>query len=147
MALLINLTMIDCTDGSIKIVPHNSHSRLVGRLEVCINGAWGVVCGDFFDNIDATVACRQLGYSPNGIVFLLLKHRLVEFFLFIGSIAMTNSYYSGAVTVDIIDLNCTGSEDTIWDCPSNALLGQYACSSTYYAGIACHSKNSTSLFS
>lgn len=63
-------------------------------------------------------------------------------FLLLGSIAIADRYYSGATMTSIIDLNCTGSEDNIWNCPSNALLGQYTCSSNYYhAGIACHSKD------
>lgn len=33
-----------------------------GRLEIYMHGIWGSVCEDLFDDIDATVACRQLGY-------------------------------------------------------------------------------------
>lgn len=56
----------------------------------------------------------------------------------IGSISLRYNYYSAGLTVSIIDLNCTGSEDTILSCPNNALLGQHTC--YYAAGIACQSK-------
>ena len=46
----------------------NADIRLVGgsdmyegRLEVNYEGDWGTVCDDYFDSVDAVVACRQLG--------------------------------------------------------------------------------------
>ena len=51
----------NCSDGELRL----SGAALTnqGRLEVCVNGAWGSVCDSqgVFTTDEAKVACRQLG--------------------------------------------------------------------------------------
>ena len=53
--------------GDIRLV--GGSSQYEGKVEVCINDQWGTVCDDFWDSNDATVVCRQLGYSYTGSKF------------------------------------------------------------------------------
>ena len=51
-----------CGDGEIRLV-NAEDVRTDGRVEICINEAWGTVCRDGWDTVDAQVVCRQLGFS------------------------------------------------------------------------------------
>ena len=42
-------------------------SEREGRLEMCYRGVWGAISDNQWDNVDAAVACRQLGFEPSGM--------------------------------------------------------------------------------
>ena len=50
-----------CNDGDLRLIGGRTHNQ--GRLEVCLNSAWGSVCDSegVFTRDEAKVACRQLG--------------------------------------------------------------------------------------
>ena len=73
-AVLIKLQLItiynhavsaQCDHGEVRLI--NGDLPNEGRVEICVcTCSWGTVCDDGWDDNDAQVVCRQLGYSPKG---------------------------------------------------------------------------------
>ena len=75
-----------------------------GRVEVRTlpNGDWGTGCDDLWDMSDAQVACRQLGYSTDGVI---------------SYIGPASPYGPGTGTIRFDNLRCIGSEASLFECP------------------------------
>ena len=54
----------NCTNGDVRLSGGSLNSE--GYVQVCINNAWGSVCGSNWDSQDGNVVCRQLGLLPRG---------------------------------------------------------------------------------
>ena len=56
-------------EGSVRLVNVIEVNGFVtGALQILCDGVCGAVCRSYFDNADAQVACRQLGFST-GVAF------------------------------------------------------------------------------
>ena len=64
--IILYLTLfVGCTTGDVRLAGAGTSSTQ-GRVELCNNNQWGTVCDDSWMAPDATVVCRQLGYSRIG---------------------------------------------------------------------------------
>ena len=56
-----------CDYGAIRL--RGGDTGIEGRVEICIDKVWGTVCDDSWSENDARVVCRQLGFSPEGMLY------------------------------------------------------------------------------
>ena len=121
-------------------------TALEGRVEICMNNAWGTVCHTGWTAVDAKVVCRELGYSVLG------KHCLPSIYtdfhavhLVTGTSARTSSFYGpGTGPIALGSVACTGSERRVIDCPSGSVSG---CTHAQDAGVVCTAKTGNVIFS
>ena len=60
----------NCSDGELRLEGSSDDMQAgtrEGRIEICINNAWGTVCDTHFGREDAAVVCGQLeGFQSSG---------------------------------------------------------------------------------
>ncbi|XP_017297144.1 deleted in malignant brain tumors 1 protein-like isoform X1 [Kryptolebias marmoratus] len=93
-------------------------SNCSGRVEVYYGGTWGTVCDGSWDINDAKAVCREVGCDP-------------------AFDAPTQALFgegTGPVWLDNVD--CSGSENSLSDCPSSG-FGNQSCAHSQDAGVVC----------
>ena len=57
-------------DGDVRLSSNDFNnivsSAVVGRVEMCLAHQYGTISGDRWTDLDASVVCSQLGFSPLG---------------------------------------------------------------------------------
>eukprot|EP00731_Ephydatia_muelleri_P035718 Em0151g10a len=114
----------NCQTGSLRlgnnIVTANTSE---GRVEICINNAWGTICDDLFGRTDAAVVCGSLGGYKNKTS---------------DAVAVPGGVYgAGSGPVFISQLTCSGAEDSVLHCPVLQTIGLTPCDHSRDAGVRC----------
>ncbi|KAJ8027602.1 Deleted in malignant brain tumors 1 protein [Holothuria leucospilota] len=89
------LPFVYSEEGFVRLVGGNLTD---GRVEIFFKGEWGTICDDTWDISDATVVCRQLGFTG-----AISAPRMAAF-----------GEGKGPIHLDVLE--CSGSELTLLDC-------------------------------
>uniref|UniRef100_UPI003AAEBA6D T-cell differentiation antigen CD6-like n=1 Tax=Centroberyx gerrardi TaxID=166262 RepID=UPI003AAEBA6D len=110
------ITEVVCGRQAVRLA--GGADRCAGRVELWENGKWGTVCDDEWDLRDADVVCSQLGCG-----------------FAISVSGQGGSFPRGSGPIHLDELNCTGSEGNLWDCP--AAQQEHDCGHKEDAGVVC----------
>ena len=62
----------DCTNEAMRLVSGPSNRE--GRVEVCVDGRWGTVCGEGWGDTEAGLVCASLGFPREGKLTRTITH-------------------------------------------------------------------------
>ena len=126
-----------CSDGAVRLVGGSNSSQ--GIVEVCAHGSWGTVCYNYWDSLDASVVCGQLGYQSVGECTSLIQYTTVISSV-LGAIPYsTATVGAGTGPVWLQNLMCTGSEQQLFNCSVMATTYAY-CSYSNGVSAQCAGK-------
>lgn len=86
--------------------------------------------GTYYSPAKCTMLEEALAMTLQNVMSTMCLH-------FSGAIAAHGSFNEIIRPISIFDINCTGNEATIWDCPHNALSTNSTCDQQQDASIRC----------
>ena len=110
---------------AVRLIGGSSYKE--GRVEINYNGEWGTVCDDGWDDTDAGVVCRQLGFGSSGTSY-------------------SSAYFgegSGSIWLDNIE--CIGNEIGLASCGHLGINITRNCSHNEDAGVTCNGDGGISI--
>ena len=113
-----------CTiDIKLRLVGGSSYNE--GRVEVNYNGEWSTVCDDGWDDTDAGVVCRQLGFGSSGTAIGLA------------------GFGQGSGSIWLDNVTCTGNESILASCGHLGVGITRSCDHSEDAGVKCSGSQGT----
>ena len=94
-------------------------NKLEGRVEIMYQGIWGTICDDGWDDIDAAVLCRELGFLN-------------------GTTRRHNVFGSGSGPVWLSQVGCLGNESKLSHCMHSGAGNTGNCSHAQDIGVQCN---------
>ena len=89
-----------------------------GLLEICFNNTYGSICHDLWNDPDAQVACKQLGFNTTG-----------------ANVLNSAFYGSSSGPIFLDNVQCDGTEDRLVNCSHQREISD--CTHNDDAGIRC----------
>ena len=134
-----------CNDSDVRLVQvDEDHAENEGRVEFCSSSRWGVVCRDGWDNNDAQVVCRQLGYNVEGTCKLFNFDTCWHYDTMYPAdgyaLATDGKLGRNPPPLLLNQVNCIGTENTIAECPKSSRQCRLS-----GAGVICPVRNGNSI--
>lgn len=108
---------------SVRLTNADSQSH-VGTVQIFADNRWAEVCDDEWDDDDASVLCRELGFVSGHALTGVSKYE--------------EEFESWVLFKKAFDnVSCTGSETSLLDCPKRRFSAS-TCRANKLAGVICY---------